>query len=162
PGPGGLASTGPRHRPGDLGRDRRHRRDDRTAGGDRLVAAAVHRSRCGHGPGGPRSRPLRRAAAPGRARPGPPDPAPPPPPRPPLDGPPPAALPRTARAAWAGLLTAALAVTVVPIAVRAGRADAVLERYDTLYHLSALKHIRDTGNASSLELNAVASSAHTP
>ena len=79
-----------------------------------------------------------------------------------LDGPPPVPRSRTALAAWTGLLTAALAVAVVPIAVRAGRADAVLERYDTLYHLSALKHIRDTGNASSLELNAVASSAHTP
>src|SRR5699024_5168239 len=77
PGPGGLASTGPRHRPGDLGRDRRHRRDDRTAGGDRLVAAAVHRSRCGHGPGGARSRPLRHAAAPDRARRAPADRAPP-------------------------------------------------------------------------------------
>src|SRR5699024_1543080 len=63
--------------PGDLGRDRRHRRDDRTAGGDRLVAAAVHRSRCGHGPGGARSRPLRRAAAPDRARRAPADRAPP-------------------------------------------------------------------------------------
>lgn len=79
-----------------------------------------------------------------------------------LDRPQSAPRPRSALAAWAGLLAAALAVTVVPIAVRAGRADAVLERYDTLYHLTALKHIRDTGNASSLELNAVASSAMTP
>ena len=61
-------------------------------------------------------------------------------------------------AAWLGALGAALVVGVAPIALRAGRADAVLERYDTLYHLTALQHIRLTGNGSSLELNAIASS----
>lgn len=62
---------------------------------------------------------------------------------------------------WAVALGAALAVAVVPIALRAGRADAVLERYDTLFHLTALQHIRTTGDGSSLELNAVASSTGT-
>lgn len=64
--------------------------------------------------------------------------------------------------AWGGVIAAALAAAVVPIAVRAGRADAVLERYDTLFHLTALKHIRETGNGSSLELNAVASTTMKP
>lgn len=63
---------------------------------------------------------------------------------------------------WAGAIVAAIAVAVVPIAVRAGRADAILERYDTLFHLTALKHIRETGNGSSLELNSVASTTATP
>ena len=68
----------------------------------------------------------------------------------------------SAHLAWGGAITAALAAAVVPIAVRAGGADAILERYDTLFHLTALKHIRDTGNGSSLELNAVASTTMKP
>lgn len=79
-----------------------------------------------------------------------------------LDGPLGARRSRPARLAWSGALIAALAVTIAPIAARAGRADAVLERYDTLFHLTALTHIRHTGSASSLELNAVANTAMTP
>lgn len=59
-------------------------------------------------------------------------------------------------------LTGAVAVAVVPIAVSAGRADAVLERWDALYHLSALARIRETGDASSLVVGAVSNSAGTP
>lgn len=72
-------------------------------------------------------------------------------------------VPRSAagRLGWAGALVAALAVAVVPILVRAGSADAVLERYDTLFHLTALAHIRETGNGSSLDLNSIASTAAT-
>lgn len=68
-------------------------------------------------------------------------------------------LSRRARLAWAAALLGGLGVAVGPIAVRAGRADAVLERYDTLYHLTALQHIRLTGDGSSLTLNSIASSS---
>ncbi|WP_114855590.1 DUF6541 family protein [Brachybacterium sp. YJGR34] len=53
-------------------------------------------------------------------------------------------------------LTGALAIAVLPIAQQAGRPDAILERWDTLYHLSALEWIREGGDASSLHLGAVA------
>jgi hypothetical protein len=76
-----------------------------------------------------------------------------------LDGP---AAPRGALPLLPLWLTGAVAVTVVPIAVRAGRVDAVLERWDALYHLSALARIRETGNASSLAVGAVSNSAGTP
>jgi hypothetical protein len=79
-----------------------------------------------------------------------------------LDGPLVPLRPLPVRLARWGALVAALAVAVGPIAVRAGRADAVLERYDTLYHLVALKHIRETGNGSSLALNAVTSTSGSP
>ncbi|GAA4521575.1 hypothetical protein GCM10023160_08590 [Brachybacterium paraconglomeratum] len=79
-----------------------------------------------------------------------------------LDGPLLAERRPSTRLGWGGALTAAIATAVMPIAVRAGGADAVLERYDTLFHLTALQHIRDTGNGSSLELNAVASSTAQP
>lgn len=62
-------------------------------------------------------------------------------------------------AAW---LTGALAVAIVPIAVQAGRPDAVLERWDTLYHLSALQRIRETGTASSLAVGSVSNSTGDP
>lgn len=79
-----------------------------------------------------------------------------------LDGPLVARRSPAALVAWIGALTAALAVTIGPIAARAGRPDAVLERYDTLFHLTALTYIRETGNASSLNLNAVANTAGRP
>lgn len=79
-----------------------------------------------------------------------------------LDGPLLAERRPAALLAWGAALLAALATAVVPIAVRAGSADAVLERYDTLFHLTALRHIRDTGSGSSLTLNAVASTTATP
>lgn len=72
------------------------------------------------------------------------------------------ALGRRAQLAWSGILAGALLLAVGPIAARAGRADAVLERYDTLFHLTALAYIRETGQASSLTLNAVASPARSP
>lgn len=76
-----------------------------------------------------------------------------------LDGPlaPPRAVPLAPL--W---LTLGAAVAVVPIAVRARRPDVVLERWDTLYHLSALQRIRETGTASSLHLGSVSNSAADP
>lgn len=59
-------------------------------------------------------------------------------------------------------ITAAAAVAVVPIAVQARRADVVLERWDTLYHLSALQRIRESGTASSLHLGSVSNTAGDP
>lgn len=59
-------------------------------------------------------------------------------------------------------ITGAAAVTVLPIALTAGRADAVLERWDTLYHLSALQRVRETGTASSLDLGSVSNSLSEP
>lgn len=58
-------------------------------------------------------------------------------------------------------LAGAAAVALVPLAMAFGRPDAVLERWDTLYHLSALRHIRDTGDASSLHLGVIASTDGT-
>ena len=68
----------------------------------------------------------------------------------------------TSRLGWATALIAALAVATAPIMIRAGRPNAVLERYDTLFHLTALARIRETGNGSSLELNAIANTALKP
>lgn len=61
--------------------------------------------------------------------------------------------------AW---ITGAVLVAVVPIAFSAGRPDAVLERWDTLYHLSALQRIRESGTASSLHLGSVSNAAGEP
>src|SRR5699024_4079191 len=61
--------------------------------------------------------------------------------------------------AW---IAAAAGVAIAPIVYQAGRADAVLERWDTLYHLSALQRIRETGTASSLDLGSVSNSAGDP
>ncbi|EWS80776.1 hypothetical protein BF93_01460 [Brachybacterium phenoliresistens] len=56
----------------------------------------------------------------------------------------------------------AAAIAVVPVAVAAGSADRVLERWDALYHLSALQRIRETGNASSLVIGSISNSAGVP
>src|SRR5699024_12402546 len=61
--------------------------------------------------------------------------------------------------AW---IAAAAGVAIAPIVSQAGRADAVLERWDPLYHLSALQRIRETGTASSLDLGSVSNSAGDP
>lgn len=61
--------------------------------------------------------------------------------------------------AW---LVSAAAVSLVPIALAFGYPDRVLERWDTLYHLSALRRIRDTGDASSLHLGALSNTAGRP
>lgn len=61
--------------------------------------------------------------------------------------------------AW---LAGAAAVSLVPIALAFGTADRVLERWDTLYHLSALRRIRDTGDGSSLHLGALSNTAQRP
>lgn len=58
-------------------------------------------------------------------------------------------------------LVGALCVAVVPLAMQARRPDVVLERWDTLYHLSALARIRESGTASSLDLGSVSNSAGT-
>ncbi|MCS6711037.1 hypothetical protein JSY14_03020 [Brachybacterium sp. EF45031] len=63
---------------------------------------------------------------------------------------------------WAGAIIGGLAVALLPIAQAAGRPDAILERYDTLFHLTALAHIRSTGNGSSLTLNSIASTSGVP
>jgi hypothetical protein len=59
-------------------------------------------------------------------------------------------------------LAGAVAVAVLPIAHSARRPDAVLERWDTLYHLSALARARETGTASSLALGSVSNTAGVP
>lgn len=56
----------------------------------------------------------------------------------------------------------AAVIAVVPLAIQARSADVVLERWDTLYHLSALQRIRETGNASSLQLGSLSNSAGEP
>ncbi|MFC7376614.1 DUF6541 family protein [Brachybacterium sp. GCM10030267] len=70
--------------------------------------------------------------------------------------------PRRAVPGGAAWLTGAVAVAVVPIARQAGRPDAILERWDTLYHLSALQRIRETGDASSLHVGAVSNTTGDP
>jgi hypothetical protein len=59
-------------------------------------------------------------------------------------------------------IVGAVLVAIVPIALAAGGADRVLERWDTLYHLSALERIRETGDASSLVIGTVASTTGQP
>lgn len=59
-------------------------------------------------------------------------------------------------------ITLAAAIAVIPIAIQARSADAALERWDTLYHLSALQRIRETGLASSLHLGSISNSAGEP
>lgn len=76
-----------------------------------------------------------------------------------LDG---ALSPRRAVPGGALWIVGALAVSLVPIAIKAGRPDAILERWDTLYHLSALQRIRETGDASTLHLGSVSNSAGDP
>lgn len=76
-----------------------------------------------------------------------------------LDGP---LAPRRAVPGLGLWMTGAVLVALGPIAWQAGRADAVLERWDTLYHLSALARIRETGNASSLAVGAISQSSGDP
>lgn len=76
-----------------------------------------------------------------------------------LDG---ALSPRRAMPGGPLWIAGAVAVSLVPIAVQAGRPDAVLERWDTLYHLSALQRIRETGDASSLHVGSVSNSVGDP
>ncbi|PWH04981.1 hypothetical protein DEO23_15205 [Brachybacterium endophyticum] len=59
-------------------------------------------------------------------------------------------------------IAGAALVALVPIAYAAGGADRVLERWDTLYHLSALERIRETHDASSLVIGTVASTTGSP
>ena len=59
-------------------------------------------------------------------------------------------------------ITLAVALAVVPIAVQARTPGVVLERWDTLYHLSALARVRETGTASSLDLGSVSSTLAEP
>jgi hypothetical protein len=77
----------------------------------------------------------------------------------PLMPPGPGARPGRAGPWW---IAGALAIALVPIALAARRPDAVLERWDALYHLSALRRIRETGDASTLAIGSVASSTGTP
>lgn len=60
------------------------------------------------------------------------------------------------------LLSAAIATALVPIASAFGRADGILERWDTLYHLNQLRRIRDSGDASSLTFGQIASTTGDP
>ncbi|GAA1489949.1 DUF6541 family protein [Brachybacterium sacelli] len=76
-----------------------------------------------------------------------------------LDGP---LSPRRAVPGGAAWIGGAVAIAIAPIAVQAGRPDAVLERWDTLYHLSALQRIRETGIASSLQVGAVSNTEGDP
>lgn len=61
--------------------------------------------------------------------------------------------------AW---LAVAAVIAVAPIAVAARRPDVVLERWDTLYHLSALQRIRESGDASSLVIGSVSNTVGAP
>lgn len=64
------------------------------------------------------------------------------------------------RRPWVAIwLAGAIAVAIAPIAVQMRRPGAVLERWDTLYHLTALQRIRETGTASSLDLGSVSNTA---
>lgn len=56
-------------------------------------------------------------------------------------------------------IAGAVAVAVVPIAWQARSPGTVLERWDTLYHLSALQRVRESGTSSSLDLGSVSNSA---
>lgn len=75
-----------------------------------------------------------------------------------LDGP----LLSRRHARWAvPAVVLAAALAILPIASAAGwRPDAVLERWDALYHLSALQWIRESGSASPLTLGAISNSQH--
>ena len=65
---------------------------------------------------------------------------------------------------WAApaALVFALGVAVVPVLAAMRRPDAVLERWDTLYHLSALARIRGTGEGSSLTLGILSNTVGEP
>lgn len=76
-----------------------------------------------------------------------------------LDGP--LMPPRTVPLAPLWVLVA-LVVSLGPTLLQGRRPDVVLERWDTLYHLSALQRIRETGTASSLDLGSVSNTAGTP
>lgn len=59
-------------------------------------------------------------------------------------------------------IVCAAAIAVLPIMQAANwRPDAVLERWDTLYHLSALEWVRESGSASPLTLGAISNSSRT-
>ena len=67
------------------------------------------------------------------------------------------------QALWAvPAIIGALVIALAPILRAAGQPDAVLERWDALYHLSALARIRDTGNASSLVIGSVSNAVGRP
>ena len=57
--------------------------------------------------------------------------------------------------AWSAALLAALAICLGPLFMVARTPAAILERYDALYHLNALAFIRDRGDGSSLNMNAL-------
>ena len=64
---------------------------------------------------------------------------------------------------WGGAwLVGSVAIAVVPIALQAGRPGAVLERWDALYHLSALERIREVGDASSLHVGSISNTSGDP
>ncbi|WP_154795239.1 DUF6541 family protein [Occultella kanbiaonis] len=52
-------------------------------------------------------------------------------------------------------LAAGLVLAVVPVAVGAGGVDSLLQRWDAVYHLSALRLIDESGSASSLTVGAL-------
>lgn len=71
----------------------------------------------------------------------------------------PSGLPRWAAPAS---LVLAVGIAVVPVLAAMRRPDAVLERWDTLYHLSALARIRGTGDGSSLTLGILSNTVGEP
>lgn len=69
----------------------------------------------------------------------------------------------TAPKRWAAAaLVVAIGVAVTPILIAMRRPDAVLERWDTLYHLSALARIRTTGDGSSRTLGILSNTVGEP
>lgn len=68
-------------------------------------------------------------------------------------------LPGRCAPAWLAL---ALGVAIAPVLLAMRRPDAVLERWDTLYHLSALARIRETGDGSSRTLGILSNTVGEP
>lgn len=62
----------------------------------------------------------------------------------------------------AAALIGAIGVAVTPILIAMRRPDAVLERWDTLYHLSALARIRATGDGSSRTMGILSNTVGEP
>lgn len=73
-----------------------------------------------------------------------------------------ASRPRTPRRWAPTAVVLAVAIAVAPVLIAMRRPDAVLERWDTLYHLSALARIRSTGDGSSRTLGILSNSVGEP
>ncbi|WP_058233764.1 DUF6541 family protein [Devriesea agamarum] len=59
-------------------------------------------------------------------------------------------------------LAFSIAVVLIPIAIGFGSPTAILQRWDTIFHLVALRWIHEGADGSALHLGEIASSAHVP